>query len=82
MDYYVCLYQNNLWLFMFEMHLISDITDGLNIKTRPLPSLFFGICYFFISVDYFFAFFGMLSGGFGFFIAVQYQSYYCFSPIF
>jgi len=55
-----------LWLFMFEMHLISDITDGwqgceppspaklnvkcknlLNVKTGPLPSLYFGIYYSF-----------------------------------
>jgi len=41
---------------MFEMHLISGITDGwqggeppspakLNVKTRPLPSLYIGIYY-------------------------------------
>jgi len=26
-DCYVWFYQKNLWLFMFEMHLISGITD-------------------------------------------------------
>jgi len=55
-DCYVWLYQKKLWLFMFEMHLISGITDGwqggeppspakLNVKTRPLPSLYIGIYY-------------------------------------
>jgi len=54
----VRLYQKNLWLFMFEMHLISGITDGwkgceplppakLTVKTGPLPSLYFGIYYSF-----------------------------------
>jgi len=53
-DCYVRLYPENLWLIMFEMHLISGITDGwqgcepspptkLNVKTGPLPSLFFDI---------------------------------------
>ena len=58
-DCYVWLHQKNLWLFfMFEMHLVSGITDGwqgcephpptkLNVKTRPLPSLYFGIYYSF-----------------------------------
>jgi len=43
---------------MFEMHLISGITDGwqvceppspakLNVKTGPLPSLYIGIYYSF-----------------------------------
>jgi len=44
---------------MFEMHLISGITDWwqvcepppppgkLNVKTGPLPSLYLGICYSF-----------------------------------
>jgi len=27
-DFYVWLYQKNLWMFMFEMHLISGIADG------------------------------------------------------
>jgi len=47
--FYVWLYQKKLWLFMFEMHLISGITDGwqgceppppakLNVKTGTLPS--------------------------------------------
>jgi len=39
----------------------------LNIKTRPLPSLYFGICYFLVSVDCcVFAFFGVFSRDFGF----------------
>ena len=56
---------------MFEMHLISGITDELpppllaklNVKTGPLRSLYFGIYY---SFDFgrllFFAFFGVFSG--------------------
>jgi len=51
----VWLYQKNLWVFMFEMHLISGITDEppplplakLNVKTGPLRSLYFGIYYSF-----------------------------------
>ena len=57
-DCYVWLYQKKLWLFMFEMHLTSGITDGwqgceppspakLNGKTRPLPSGYIGIYYSF-----------------------------------
>ena len=78
-DCYVWLYQKNLWLFMFEMHLISGITDGgrcanlppakLNVKSgpRPLPSLYFCIYYCFgFSRLFFFAFFGVFSGDFGF----------------
>jgi len=41
---------------MFEMHLISGITDGwqgvppakLNVKTGTLPKLYFGIYYSFV----------------------------------
>jgi len=63
---------------IFEMHLVSDITNGwqgceppspakLNVKAGPLPSLYFGICYFFdFSILLFFAFFGVFSGDFGF----------------
>ena len=63
---------------MFEMHLISGITDGwqeceppppamLNVKTGPLRSLYFGIYYSFgFSRLLFFVFFGVFSGDFGF----------------
>jgi len=38
-----------------------------NVKTRPLPSLYFGICYSFdFSRLLFFAFFGVFSSDFGF----------------
>ena len=71
-DCYVWLYQKILWLFMFEMHLISGIPDGwqgckppakLNIKTGPLPNLYFGIYYSFgfSRLLFFFAFFGVFS---------------------
>jgi len=65
----------NLWLFMFEMHLISGITDEpprthlakLNVKTGSLRSLYFGIYYSFgFSRLLFFAFSGVFSGDFGF----------------
>jgi len=69
----VRLYQKNLWLFMFEMHLISGITDEppplakLNVKTGPLRSWYFGIYYSFgFSRLLFFAFLGVFSGDFGF----------------
>ena len=53
-DCYVWLYQKNLWLFTFEMHLISGITDGWQgcelpplsqaiCKNRAPPSLYCGI---------------------------------------
>jgi len=60
---------------MFEMHLISGITDEppcpppakLNVKTEHLPSLYFGIYYSFgFSRLLFFAFFGVFSSDFGF----------------
>jgi len=57
-DCYVWLYQKNVWLFMLEMHLISDIIDGwqecelppsakANVKNGPQTSLHFVICYSF-----------------------------------
>jgi len=56
------------------MHLISGITDEsprplvkLNVKTGPLRSFHFGIYYSFgLSRLFFFAFFGVFSGDFGF----------------
>jgi len=71
------LYQKNLWLFMFEMHLISGITDWwqgcespppvkLNIKNGPLPILYIGIYYSFGFSRYFFCVFGVFSGIFRF----------------
>ena len=59
---------------MFEMHLISGITDEpprplakLTVKTGPLPSLYFGIYYSLgFSRLLLFAFFGVFSGDFGF----------------
>jgi len=75
-DYYVWLYQKNLWLFMFEMHLISGITEGVagvrtapqatRWKTGPLSSLYFGTILL-VSVDCFFACLGVFSGDFVFF---------------
>jgi len=62
---------------MFEMHLISGITDGwqgcetppsakLNVKTGPRANLHFGAILL-VSVDCCFcAFFGVFSGDFGF----------------
>jgi len=62
---------------MFEMHLISGITDGWqecepppcqvkNVKSGPLPSLYFGIYYYFVfSRLLFFVF----SGDFGFLLS-------------
>ena len=101
-SYRLRLYQKNLWLFIFEMHLISGITDEppplakLNVKTRPLRSLYFGIYYSFgFSRLLFFAFFGVFSVDCcflrfsecfpvisGFCIAVQYRVCYLFSTIF
>jgi len=54
----------------------------LNVKTGPLPSLYFGIYYSFgFSRLLFFTFFWVFSADFGFCIAVQYKIYYCFSTI-
>ena len=67
-----CTHQKNLWVFMFEMHQISGITDEphpakLNVKTGPLRSLYFGSYYSFgFSRLLFFAFFWVFSGDFGF----------------
>ena len=81
------------WLFMFEMHLISDITDrwqgceprpptNLNVKTGRLPSLYFGTILL-VSVDCCFLCFSkcfpVISG---FCVAVQYQICYCFPTFF
>jgi len=84
------LYQKILWLFMFEMHLISGITDEpprrpakLNVKTGPLRSLYFGNYYSFgFSRLFFFRFSECFSVISGFCIAVQYQVCYRFSTIF
>jgi len=85
----VWFYQKYLWLFMFEMHLISGITDEppplakLNVKSGPQRSLHFGIYYSFgFSRLLFFPFLGAFSGDLGFCIAVQYRVCYCFSTIF
>ena len=59
---------------MFEMHLISGITDEpsrplakLNVKNGPRRSLYFGIYYSFgFSRLLFFAFFGVFFSDFGF----------------
>jgi len=79
---------------MFEMYLISGITDGwqgcepapakLNVKTGPLPSLYFGIYYSFrfsrlLFFLHFSECFPVISG---FCIAVQCRIYCCFSNIF
>jgi len=91
---YVWLYQKNFWLFMFELHLISVITDGwqganrllsanLNVKTGTLPSLYFGIYYSFdFSRLLFLRFSDCIPVISCFCIAVQYQICYCFSTIF
>jgi len=93
----VWLYQKNLWLFMFEMHLISGITDGwqgcepppcqAKCKNRACPYLacisIFTILL--VSVDCcFFAFFGLFSGDYGFLYShsIAYRICYCFSTIF
>ena len=76
-DCYVWLYPKNLWLFIYEMHLIIGITDGwlgceappptkLNVNAGSLSSLYFGIyCSFDFSRLLFFAFsecFPVISG--------------------
>jgi len=68
---------------MFDMHLVSDITDGWqgcepppppakpNVKTGRLPILYFGIYYSFgFRRLLFFAFLGVFSGDFCFCIGV------------
>ena len=93
-DCYVWLYQKNLWLFVFEMHLISGITDGWQWgETQPLSSymqkpgpylaclLVFTILL--VSVDCcFLTFIGVFCGDCGFCITVHYRICYCFSTIF
>ena len=74
-DVWLC--PKNLWLFIYEMHLITGITDGwlgcevppltkLNVNAGPLSSLYFGIyCSFDFSRLLFFAFsecFPVISG--------------------
>jgi len=84
-----------MWLFMFEMHLISGINDGwqgfepaspakLNVKTGPLPSLYIGIYYYFgfSRLLFFLRFLECFPVISGFCIAVQYRIFYCFSTIF
>jgi len=60
-DCYVRLHQKRLWLFMFEMHLISGITDGWqgcestpvkqNVMTGPYLACFLVFSILLISVD-------------------------------
>jgi len=84
-----------LCLFMFEMHLVSGITDGwqgceppspakLNVKARPLPSVYIGIYYSFgfSRLLFFLRFLEHFAVISGFCIAVQYWIFYCFSTIF
>ena len=93
-DCYMWLYQM-LCLFMFEMHLVSGITDGwqgceppspakLNVKARPLPSVYIGIYYSFgfSRLLFFLRFLEHFAVISGFCIAVQYWIFYCFSTIF
>jgi len=64
---------------MFEMHLISGITDEppsakLNVKTGPLRSFYFGIYYSFgFSRLLSFAFLGVFSREFGFLYSCSIQ---------
>ena len=73
---------------MFEMHLISGITDDpplakLNVKTGPLRSLYFGIYYSFgFQIVVFLRFWECFLVISGFFIAVQYRVRYRLSTIF
>jgi len=93
-DCCVWLYQKKLWQFMFEMHLISGITDGwqgcephphikLNVKTRPLLAC---ILVFIILLVLVVCCFLTFSECFpvipGFCLAVLYRTCYCFSTIF
>ena len=93
---YVWLYPKNLRLFVFEMHLISGITDEwqgcepppplakLNVNTGPVPSLCFGIYYSFgfSRLLLFSCFSGFIPMISCICIAVQYRICYCFSTIF
>ena len=91
-DVWLC--QKNLWLFMFEMRLISGITDEppppppplakLNVKTGPLRSLYFGIysSFGFSRLLFFLRFWECFPVISGFCIAIQYRVCYCFSTIF
>ena len=56
----------------------------LNVKTGPLPSLYYGIFYYCFGFSrlLFFAFFEVFSGDSFFSVAVQYRICYCFSTIF
>jgi len=81
---------------MFEMHLISGITDGwqgcepprpppnLNVKAGPLPSSYFGIYYSFgfSILLLFLRFLECFPAISGFCIAIQNRICYCFSTIF
>jgi len=85
----VWLYQKNLWLFMFEMHLISGILTNrplakLIVKAGPQRSLYFGIYYSFgfSGLLFFLHFSECFPVILGFCIAVQYLVYYCFLTIF
>jgi len=54
----------------------------LNVKMGPVPSLYFGVYYFFGFSRFFLRFSECFPLIFGFYIAVQYQICYCFSAIF
>jgi len=56
--FYVWIRRKNLWLFVLEMHLISDVTDWaagvqtapsgkLNVQNRPPPSPYIDVYYSF-----------------------------------
>jgi len=79
---------------MFEMHLISVITDKwhgcepppakLNVKSRRLPDLYSILVFtiLLVSADCFLRFSECFLVISGFCIAVQYRIHYCFSTIF
>jgi len=80
-----------MWLFMFEMHLISGITDGQQGcgPPHPLPSEMYKLgpylgCILVFTIVLnsadccFFAFFGCFPVISGFCIAIQYRIRYCF----
>jgi len=65
-----------------EVRTATPLPAKLNVKTGPLPSLYFRIYILLVSVDCFLRFsecFPVISG---FCIAVQYRICYCFSTIF